>query len=120
MKNKWFFVILLSIVLLDASSAFAAMGGSGSMPYEEWLMKIADSITGPVAYVVLLLCIAGTGISWAFGGQEIQHYLKTMIFVCIAMAFVIGASEIATNIFGKSALIPELSSAEVIEADLWR
>jgi type IV secretion system protein VirB2 len=50
--------------LSRAAPAYAA--GSG-MPWEAPLQKILDSIEGPVAKMVAVIIIIGTGLSLAFG-----------------------------------------------------
>ena len=105
MKNKWIFVLLLTLVLFDASSAFAAMGGSGSLPYEGWLSTVVSSISGPVAYGISLLGIIGAGAALALGGQEMSQFIKSLLYLVLVMALVIGAKEILSNVMGKSALI---------------
>lgn len=105
MKNKWIFVLLLALVLFDASSAFAAMGGSGSLPYEGWLSTVVSSISGPVAYGISLLGIIGAGAALALGGQEMSQFIKSLLYLVLVMALVIGAKEILSNVMGMSALI---------------
>lgn len=97
--------MLLALMLLDASSAFAAMGGSGSLPYESWLSTIVDSITGPVAYGISLLGIFSAGAALVLAGQEMSQFVKSLLFLVMVISFLIGAKEYLSGVMGKSALI---------------
>ena len=57
----------MAVALVSTSPAYAA--GSG-MPWEAPLQKILDSIEGPVAKMVAVIIIIGTGLSLAFGDMS--------------------------------------------------
>ena len=68
-----------------ASRANAA--GSG-MPWEAPLQKILDSIEGPVAKMVAVVIIIGTGLSLAFGdmGGGLRRLIQIVFGLSIAFA----------------------------------
>ncbi len=71
--------------LIAASPAYAA--GSG-MPWEAPLQKILDSIEGPVAKIVAVIIIIGTGLSLAFGDMSggFRRLVQVVFGLTIAFA----------------------------------
>ena len=53
----WVVLGVLALTLLLAQDAYAAAGTGGGLPYEDWLTKIRQSITGPVAFAVSARCL---------------------------------------------------------------
>jgi type IV secretory pathway VirB2 component (pilin) len=74
-----------SVALLLPSHAYAA--GSG-MPWEAPLQKILDSIEGPVAKMVAVIVIIGTGLSLAFGDMSggFRRLVQVVFGLTIAFA----------------------------------
>ena len=74
-----------SAALLLPSHAYAA--GSG-MPWEAPLQKILDSIEGPVAKMVAVIVIIGTGLSLAFGDMSggFRRLVQVVFGLTIAFA----------------------------------
>ena len=105
MKNKLIFVPLLTLFLFSASSAYAAIGGSGSLPYEGWLNTILQSVSGPVAYVISVFSFISSGITLALSGQDMSHFVRYLLYLVLVLSFIIGAKDIVANVMGKSALI---------------
>ncbi len=75
----------LVVKLLLAGSAHAA--GSG-MPWEAPLQRILESIEGPVAKIVAVIIIIGTGLTLAFGdmGGGFRRLLQIVFGLSIAFA----------------------------------
>ena len=71
--------------LLMASAAHAA--GSG-MPWEAPLQRILESIEGPVAKIIAVIIIIGTGLTLAFGdmGGGFRRLLQIVFGLSIAFA----------------------------------
>ena len=71
--------------LLIASAAQAA--GSG-MPWEAPLQRILESIEGPVAKIMAVIIIIGTGLTLAFGdmGGGFRRLLQIVFGLSIAFA----------------------------------
>lgn len=95
-----------SVLLLMGAphSAIASSSGGGGLPYESWLETITSSITGPVAYAFMLIGIVGSGATLIFGG-EINGFLRTLIYLVLVAAFLVGATRIMSGLFGHGALI---------------
>lgn len=108
---------LLVFLMLLANDTFAATGGSG-MPWEGWITKLKNSLTGPVAFGVAVIAMVGAGCTLIFGG-EISGLFKTMLYLVMALGLVISGQAIITSITGKGAEIPAsmLSSNEGILHD---
>ena len=104
-QHFYFLSILLCLCLLVlADSAFASVGGGGQLPYETWLVSLRNSVTGPVAFTLSIVGIVVAGGILIFGG-ELNAFFRTLIFIVLVMALLIGANNIMTNLF-SGAVIP--------------
>lgn len=106
-KSSWWVQLgLLAIVLLAAlpDVASAALGGGGGLPYEAPLVRLRASITGPVAFSISLLAIVGVLGILIFGG-ELTGFMKTLIFIVLLVAIIVGAQNFLTTFFGAGAEI---------------
>ena len=76
----------LAAALVLTEPAFAA--GGGGMPWDSWLTSMADSITGPVAKAVGVICIAITALGVAFseGGSWVRKGMQVMFALSIAFS----------------------------------
>lgn len=99
------FAVVTMLFLPDL--AHAASAGGGGMPWESPLQKLVDSLTGPVAIGISILCILGAGLALAFGG-EITGFVRTMIVIVLVVAVIVFAAGFLTQLTGKSALLPGL------------
>jgi len=94
------FVVML---LAFAVHAHAATTGGG-LPYESWLTSLQSSVTGPVAFALSIIGIVVAGGALIFGG-EISGFFKTMIFIVLVMALLVGAQNMMSTFFGQGAEI---------------
>jgi type IV secretion system protein TrbC len=98
---------LLSItitILLVPEYALAAVGGGGNLPYEPWLVSLRNSVTGPVAFTLSIVGIVVAGGILIFGG-ELNAFFRSLIFIVLVMALLIGAQNVMTGLF-QGAVIP--------------
>lgn len=112
-KLSWWVQLgLLAIVLLAAlpDVASAALGGGGGLPYEAPLVRLRASITGPVAFSISLLAIVGVLGILIFGG-ELTGFMKTLIFIVLLVAIIVGAQNFLTTFFGAGAEIASRTDA---------
>ncbi|SEG19999.1 TrbC/VirB2 family protein [Nitrosomonas ureae] len=93
---------LLFFLLID--NAQAAVGAGGALPYETWLVNLRNSVTGPVAFTLSIVGIVVAGGILIFGG-ELNAFFRTLIFIVLVMALLVGANNIMTNLF-QGAVIP--------------
>jgi type IV secretion system protein TrbC len=75
------------------------IGEGGGLPYESGLQNLADSITGPVPFVISLAGIVGCGAMLIFGG-EISGFMRTMVFIVLVIAVIVQAGSIVTLLKG--------------------
>ncbi len=106
---------LASIILLVPEAAFAAIGGGGNLPYEPWLVTLRNSVTGPVAFTLAIVGIVVAGGILIFGG-ELNAFFRSLIFIVLVMALLIGAQNIMTTLF-QGAVIPAPASNELLLID---
>ena len=85
-----------------APDAMATTGTGGSLPYESWLTSLRNSVTGPVAFSLSIIGIVVAGGILIFGG-ELNAFFRTLIFIVLVMALLVGAQNMMTSFFGKGA-----------------
>ena len=95
-------------LLMLASHAHAASGAGGGLPYEDWLTRIRQSITGPVAFGISVIAIVAAGAMLIFGG-DMNGFMKTLVFIVLVLAFVIAAQNTLSAITGTGAVIASLA-----------
>ena len=97
-------VMMIAIFLLTPHQAWASVGTGGSLPYEGWLANLRNSVTGPVAFTLSIVGIVIAGGVLIFGG-DLNGFFRTIIFLVLVMAFLVGAQNIMSTFFGKGAEI---------------
>lgn len=98
------FLLFSVMVLLLPDSAFATVGTGGSLPYEGWLTALRNSVTGPVAFTLSIVGIVIAGGVLIFGG-ELNAFFRTLIFLVLVMALIVGVNNMMTSFFGRGAEI---------------
>lgn len=115
--NTFLFYALLILMflglLLFANNTLAAVGAGGALPYETWLVNLRNSVTGPVAFTLSIVGIVVAGGILIFGG-ELNAFFRTLIFIVLVMALLVGANNIMTNLF-QGAVIPAGASVDMLE-----
>ena len=94
----------LALLMLLTTQAHAASGAGGGLPYEDWLTRIRQSITGPVAFGISVIAIVAAGAMLIFGG-DMNGFMKTLVFIVLVLAFVIAAQNTLSAITGTGAVI---------------
>lgn len=115
-RQQWIVVgvfLTLSVFLLSPDYAFASSMGGGGLPYESWLNKLRESATGPIAYTVSIIGIIGAGAMLIFGG-EINGFLKSIVFIVLVMALLVGANSMMASFFGRGAEITTVASTTLL------
>jgi type IV secretion system protein VirB2 len=112
--NALLFLTFLSL-LLFANNTLAAVGAGGALPYESWLVNLRNSVTGPVAFTLSIVGIVVAGGILIFGG-ELNAFFRTLIFIVLVMALLVGANNIMTNLF-QGAVIPVDEVYEINRVD---
>ena len=105
-----FFVILMGFI---PHGALASEGTGGSLPYESWLTNLRNSVTGPVAFALSIIGIVVAGGVLIFGG-ELSGFFRTLIFIVLVMALLVGSQNMMSTFFGRGAEIAFLKACPPI------
>ena len=109
--------LLFAFLLLSPQFTFASEGGGGGLPYETWLTNLRNSVTGPVAFALAIIGIVVAGGVLIFGG-DLNGFFRTLIFIVLVMALIIGAQNILGTFFGRGAEIASLEKSPLDHDDL--
>ena len=93
---------LSGMAILAASHAQAA---GSSMPWEEPLQRILESIEGPVAKIIAVIIIIVTGLTLAFGDTSGGSRKLIQIVFGLSIAFAASSFFLSFFSFGGGALI---------------
>ena len=93
---------LLAISLLLAPAAWA---GGASMPWEQPLEQILQSIEGPVAKIIAVIIIIVTGLTLAFGDTSGGFRRLIQIVFGLSIAFAASSFFLSFFSFGGGALV---------------
>ena len=104
---------ILALFLVLPVHAFAASTGGAGLPYENWLNRLRESATGPVAYTISIIGIIGAGAMLIFGG-EINGFLKSIVFIVLVMALLVGANSMMASFFGQGAEITTVANKALL------
>ena len=96
--------LLIMMIVFIGNDAYAGTATGGSLPYESWLTSLRDSVTGPVAFTLSIVGIVVAGGVLIFGG-DLHGFFRTLIFLVLVMAFLVGAQNMMTTFFGNAAVI---------------
>ena len=106
---------VLCVFLLLPNAAHAAEGTGGGLPYEGWLTNLRNSVTGPVAFALSIIGIVVAGGILIFGG-ELNGFFRTLIFIVLVMALLVGAQNMMSTFFGRGAEIAALTDGVLHQA----
>jgi len=99
--------LLFACFMLAPQQASAAVGTGGNLPYETWLTSLRNSVTGPVAFALAIIGIVIAGGVLIFGG-DLNGFFRSLIFVVLVMALLVGAQNMMGTFFGRGAEIAAL------------
>jgi type IV secretory pathway VirB2 component (pilin) len=102
--------LLLGALLLAPHLAMASEGTGGSLPYESWLTNLRNSVTGPVAFALSIIGIVIAGGVLIFGG-DLNAFFRTLVFIVLVMALLVGAQNMMGTLFGRGAEIADAGHA---------
>ncbi len=95
---------LMMLLLLGTEPSFASSTSGGGLPFDSWLTKISNSITGPFAFSVSIIGLVAAGAALIFGG-DMNGFMRSLIFIVLVLAFIIAAKNTLSAITGKGAQI---------------
>jgi type IV secretion system protein TrbC len=105
-KQLWTRVSAATVVTLGTVMLAPAAHASGSsMPWEQPLQQILQSIEGPVAKIVAVIIIIVTGLTLAFGDTAGGFRRLIQIVFGLSIAFAASSFFLSFFSFGGGALI---------------
>jgi type IV secretion system protein VirB2 len=102
LRHRCILLIALLFVVLAAAPAFAA---GSSMPWEQPLQQILQSIEGPVSKIVAVIIIIVTGLTLAFGDTAGGFRRLIQVVFGLSIAFAASSFFLSFFSFGGGALV---------------
>ena len=94
-----------TLLTVNAMMAPAAYASGSSMPWEQPLEKILQSVEGPVAKIIAVIIIIVTGLTLAFGDTSGGFRRLIQIVFGLSIAFAASSFFLSFFSFGGGALI---------------
>ena len=98
-------IAAFAALLLAGLSTAPAYAAGSSMPWEQPLQQILDSVQGPVAKIVAVIIIITTGLALAFGDSSGGFRKLIQIVFGLSIAFAASSFFLSFFSFGGGALI---------------
>lgn len=95
----------LSVATLSVVTAAPAYASGSSMPWEQPLQQILQSIEGPVAKIIAVIVIISTGLALAFGDTSGGFRRLIQIVFGLSIAFAASSFFLSFFSFGGGALV---------------
>lgn len=99
------FAVFISLLV----PALARASSSSGMPWEDPLLKVVDSITGPVAFGISVLGVVAAGIALVFGGQ-LDGFIQKLAILALVIALIVFAVNVLSAVFGISSTVIALAA----------
>ena len=94
-----------ALALVTAMTILPARAAGSSMPWEEPLQQILESIEGPVAKIIAVIIIIVTGLTLAFGDTAGGFRRLVQIVFGLSIAFAASSFFLSFFSFGGGALV---------------
>ncbi len=94
-----------SIAVVSLMMAVPAHASGSSMPWEQPLQQILESIEGPVAKIIAVIVIISTGLALAFGDTSGGFRRLIQIVFGLSIAFAASSFFLSFFSFGGGALV---------------
>lgn len=99
------FAMTVSVATLSVVMAAPAHASGSSMPWEQPLQQILQSIEGPVAKIIAVIVIISTGLALAFGDTSGGFRRLIQIVFGLSIAFAASSFFLSFFSFGGGALV---------------
>jgi type IV secretion system protein VirB2 len=76
---------------------------------------LQNSVTGPVAFTLSIIGIVVAGGVLIFGG-DLNGFFRTLIFIVLVMALLVGAQNIMSTLFARGAVITASTESDGTQA----
>src|SRR2546426_9025539 len=86
------------------AATVAQAGITGALPWEGPLQRIAQSLTGPVAFSVSIIGIFATGATLMWGG-EMNEFARRAALMALIVAVIVFATNIMASAFGVTGAV---------------
>ncbi len=103
-------IFILFGVLCLSDQSFAT---TSDMPYESALLKLKESLAGPVGTSIGVIALFITAAMFVFG-SDLSGMAKALVGVCFAIGVMLGGNAIMTKWFGASSGNVIVLSEEVL------
>ena len=100
----WGMLGLALVMLLLWPHAAWASDTTGGLPYESYLTKVRQSMTGTVGYTFAL-----AGGVLIFGG-DLNGFVRTLLLIVLVASMLVGANSVLSSITGGGAVITGTAS----------
>lgn len=100
----------LAAITMPHLALASSAGTGGGLPYESFLTNVTKSVSGPLAYGIALLGVAGAGGTLIFGG-DLNGFLRVIILLVCFAALLISAPALLTAISGAGAVVAAVAPA---------
>ena len=95
-----------TLFLLTTFAPETAMASTtSSMPWASSLQMLEADLSGPTAGVICIIAIVGAGSMLIFGNHEFSGFVKTLFYMVIVIAFIVGAHAFLNTFGGSGALV---------------
>ena len=91
---------MVSVAVIGVMTAAPAHASGSSMPWEQTLQQILQSIEGPVAKIVAVIVIVATGLALAFG--DTSGGFRRLIQIVFGLSIAFAASSFFLSFFSFS------------------
>jgi type IV secretion system protein VirB2 len=98
-------MMMASTIVISVAMAPAAYASGSSMPWEQPLQQILQSIEGPVAKIIAVIIIIVTGLTLAFGDTSGGFRRLIQIVFGLSIAFAASSFFLSFFSFGGGALV---------------
>ena len=98
--KAWTRIVATAALLLAGLSTAPAYAAGSSMPWEQPLQQILDSVQGPVAKIVAVIIIITTGLALAFGDSS--GGFRKLIQIVFGLSIAFAASSFFLSFFSFS------------------
>ena len=104
-RSRRYIATAAAFALVGVVLAPAAQAAGSSMPWEQPLTQILQSIEGPVARIVAVIIIIVTGLTLAFGDTSGGFRRLVQIVFGLSIAFAASSFFLSFFSFGGGALV---------------
>ena len=107
------FIGLALLALTGHAQAAVGLGGGGGLPMEAPIQKIAQSLTGPIAFAIALCSIVAAFGAIIFLGHMFGDFVRTLLYIALGVSILAAAPGFMTALGIQGATIRSPLSQEV-------